>query len=345
MGTSSLRIGIIGAGSWGTALATLLARNGHQVTLWVYEAEVYEQIHLDHENHLYLDGTAIPSGVVPTQSTKEAASGKQILISAAPSHVVRSVLSQCADHLSPETVVVSVSKGIENASLKTMAGVFSDILSPHLLQRAAYLSGPSFAREVAQQLPTAVVAASRDNEAACLVQNAFSSPCFRVYATNDVIGVELGGALKNVIAIAAGCADGLGFGHNTRAALITRGLAEISRLGVELGAHPLTFAGLSGLGDLVLTCTSSLSRNHTVGVKLGQGMALDAIVRSTATVAEGIKTTRSAYDLARRHGIEMPIIEQMYNILYANKQPQQAVSDLMNRSLRCELEESSSNGS
>jgi glycerol-3-phosphate dehydrogenase (NAD(P)+) len=248
-------------------------------------------------------------------------------------------MSNCVPCLDRNVIVVSVSKGIENETLKTVTGIFADILPAHTLARTAYLSGPSFAKEVAHCLPTAIVAAAQDQEVAGKVQHAFASSFFRVYTSNDVVGVELGGALKNVMAIAAGCSDGLGFGDNARAALITRGLAEMSRLGVELGAHPLTFSGLSGLGDLVLTCTGGLSRNRTVGLKLGEGLLLEEIVASTKMVAEGVKTTKSAYALAQRHGVEMPIVQQVYETLYNNKDPRQAVTDLMGRSLRDELDD------
>jgi len=333
-----LDIGIIGAGSWGTALAVLLAFNGHRITLWVYEDEVCENIAQARENHIYLPGFPIPRTVSPTRSFSEASRNKQLIVSAVPSHLVRAVLVNCVPYLDDDTVVVSVSKGIENDTLKTVAGIFSDILPAPNLARTACLSGPSFAQEVARQLPTAVVAAALDQRVANTVQQAFANPFFRVYTSNDVTGVELGAALKNVMAIAAGCSDGLGFGHNTRAALITRGLAEMSRLGMELGAQALTFSGLSGLGDLVLTCTGALSRNRTVGVKLGQGMKLEEIIAATQMVAEGIKTTRSAYELAGRSAVEMPIVQQVYEILYQRKDPREAVTDLMTRTLRDEMD-------
>ena len=338
MNASSLHVGVIGAGSWGTALATLLAHNGHHVALWVYEEDVCSTIRTKRENNVYLPGFVIPESVVPTQSIEEVSRDKPLVVSAVPSHLVRTVLTKAVPYFDAEAILVSVSKGIENETLKTIAGVFTDILPSSCIGRTAYLSGPSFAKEVAQQLPTAVVAAAQNEQVAAVVQQAFSSEFFRVYTSTDVVGVELGGALKNVIAVAAGCSDGLGFGHNTRAALITRGLAEMSRLGVERGAHPLTFAGLSGMGDLVLTCTGALSRNRTVGVKLGEGMALEEIVSSTKMVAEGVKTTKSAYELSQRHKVEMPIVDQVYAILYHNKDPREAVTDLMGRSLRDELD-------
>ena len=333
-----LNIGIIGAGSWGTALATLLAYNDHKVTLWVYENELHEHLLTHQENNFYLPGITIPDSVFPTQSFSDVSRQKDLLISAVPSHVVKKILSECVPFLDPQTTIVSVSKGIENETLMPISSIFKKILPKKMLANTAYLSGPSFAREVALQHPTAVVVASEDHEVAQKVQIFFSSPFFRVYTSNDVIGVELGGALKNVIAIAAGCSDGLNFGDNTRAALITRGLAETTRLGVALGANPLTFAGLSGLGDLVLTCTGALSRNRKVGIQLGQGMCLEHIVKSSKMVAEGIKTAKSAYQLAKRHKVAMPITEQVYRILYQKKDPRKAVTDLMGRSLRYELD-------
>lgn len=335
---SSLDIGIIGAGSWGTALATLLANNGHKITLWVYEKELYEHIVTNRENHIYLPGVPIADAVTPTQSFSEASTKKDLLVSAIPSHLVRNIISQCVPHVGSQTPIVSVSKGIENDTLNCVSEIFKEILPQRLFAQTAYLSGPSFAQEVAQQLPTAVVVASENQNVAEDVQATFSSPFFRAYTSNDVKGVELGGALKNVIAIAVGCSDGLGCGHNARAALITRGLAEITRLGVELGANPLTFSGLSGLGDLVLTCTGALSRNRAVGIKLGEGMFLEEITTGSKMVAEGIRTTKSAFQLSQQHGVEMPIVDQVYQIIYEKKSPRKAVSGLMGRTLRYELD-------
>ncbi len=338
MKNSPLNIGIIGAGSWGTALATLLAYNDHKVTLWVYENELHEHLLTNRQNHFYLPGVSLPESVFPTQSFSEATRKKDLLISAVPSHLVRKILSECVPFLDSQTIMVSVSKGIENETLMPISSILKKILPKKNSPNTAYLSGPSFAKEVALQHPTAVVVASEDHEVAQKVQKVFAAPFFRVYTSNDVVGVELGGALKNVIAIAAGCSDGLNFGDNTRAALITRGLAEISRLGVALGANPLTFAGLSGLGDLVLTCTGALSRNRKVGIQLGQGMSLDHIIKSSKMVAEGIKTAKSTYQLAKRRKVEMPIVEQVYRILYQTKDPRKAVTDLMGRNLRYELD-------
>jgi glycerol-3-phosphate dehydrogenase (NAD(P)+) len=253
-----------------------------------------------------------------------------------PSQVLRRVLRELLPQLPPEVVVVSASKGIETDSLQLVSQVYQELLPPELYRNFAVLSGPSFAREVAREMPTAVVAAAAREAVAHRVQQAFTTPCFRVYTNSDVVGVELGGAVKNVIAIAAGISDGLGFGHNTRAALITRGLAEIGRLGLALGAQPATFAGLAGMGDLVLTCTGDLSRNRTVGLKLGQGQRLTAILAEMRMVAEGVRTTESTRNLARHRGVDMPITEAVYQILYEDKPARQAVMELMGRDLKAE---------
>jgi glycerol-3-phosphate dehydrogenase (NAD(P)+) len=299
---------------------------------------LHEHLLIDRQNHFYLPGITLPETIFPTQSFSEVTLKKDLLISAVPSHLVRKILSECIPFLDSQTIIVSVSKGIENETLMPISNIFKKILPAKNYSHTAYLSGPSFAKEVALQHPTAVVVASEQPEIAQKVQKVFAAPFFRVYTSNDVVGVELGGALKNVISIAAGCSDGLNFGDNTRAALITRGLAEISRLGVALGANPLTFAGLSGMGDLVLTCTGALSRNRKVGIELGQGMSLEQIIKSSKMVAEGIKTAKSSYQLAKRRKVEMPIVEQVYRILYQKKDPRKAVTDLMGRSLRYELD-------
>ena len=331
-----LRIGVIGAGSWGTTLANLLAKKGFTTTLWVYEEELIGPIATNRENHLYLPGVELDEKIVPTGSLKEACQNKDLLVNVTPSQVVRGIIQHIKDHLSPQSILVSASKGIENDTLLTMSEVIREALSLDEKSRIAVLSGPSFAREVSREIPTAVTIASGNKEQAQQLQQIFSTPYFRVYTNPDVIGVEIGGSLKNVIALAAGISDGLRFGYNTRAALITRGLAEISRLALKMGASPLTLAGLSGLGDLVLTCTGELSRNRTVGMKLGQGMGLDQILKDMKTVAEGIKTTRSAYDLSKKLNVPMPITEQVYNILYQKKDPKEAVTQLMTRDLKVE---------
>lgn len=330
-----MQIGVIGAGSWGTSLANLLAKKGYQVTLWAYEAEVVEGIRTRRVNDLYLPENQLSENLQATGELAAATAGKQLVLLVPPSQVLRGVFQQLLPHLEPETLLVSASKGIENSTLQTMSEILAE-LAPHGADRSAFLSGPSFAKEVARELPTAVTVAAESETVAARVQEIFSTDYFRVYTSTDVIGIELGGALKNVIAIAAGIADGLGFGHNTRAALITRGLAEISRIGLAKGAQPATFAGLAGMGDLVLTCTGDLSRNRSVGMALGQGRSLKQVLDGMQMVAEGVQTTLSAYQLARRLEVEAPIIDQMYQILYQDKEPRRAVSDLMDRELKPE---------
>jgi glycerol-3-phosphate dehydrogenase (NAD(P)+) len=328
------RIAVLGAGSWGTTLAHHLARRGLAVRLWAFEPEVAAAIARDGENPLYLPGVALDRGVAPVTEIPAALAGADLALFVTPSHVARAVLAAAAPHLPPGCVVVVASKGIETDTLTTMDGVFAAGLAPAGGRPLAFLSGPSFAREVAAGLPTAITAASHEPAAARRVQELFSTPTFRVYTSDDVTGVELGGALKNVIAIAAGICDGLGLGHNARSALITRGLAEMTRLGVALGARRETFAGLAGLGDLVLTCTGDLSRNRTLGQALAAGRSLAEIQASTRTVAEGVRTTAAAVRLARRHGVEMPIAEQTHRVLYEGIAPRAALHELMTRGLR-----------
>uniref|UniRef100_A0A832A3Q9 Glycerol-3-phosphate dehydrogenase [NAD(P)+] n=1 Tax=Desulfacinum infernum TaxID=35837 RepID=A0A832A3Q9_9BACT len=332
------RIGVIGAGSWGTTLAHLLAEKGYGVDLWVFEKDLCETIRKTRENTLYLSGFPLNGRIVPSNDIAAVTAGRRMLVMVVPSHVYRSVAVRMVPHLRENAVIVSATKGIENETLLTMSGIWKEILPGSLGVRVVTLAGPSFAREVMQKIPTAVTVAAEDQETAKEVQHVFHTPYFRVYTSPDKVGVELAGALKNVIAIAAGVCDGLGYGLNTRAALITRGLAEITRLGVRLGAHPLTFAGLSGIGDLLLTCTGDLSRNRTVGYRLGRGELLKDILADMRMVAEGIRTCTSVHALARKIGVEMPICEQMYKILQEGKDPRQAVWDLMERDLKSELE-------
>lgn len=328
---SQARVAVIGAGSWGTALADLLARKGVETLLWSYEPEVAEAIEREHRNPRYLSEIALDPRLRATDDLARAVRGAEVVVSVSPSHVVRRVMSQAAAHLRADALVVSASKGIEVDTLETMDGVLAGVLPPEIARRAAFLSGPSFALEVAQQLPTAVTMASLDPAAAEEAQELFQTDRFRVYTNPDVRGVELGGALKNVIAIASGVVDGMGYGYNTRAALITRGLAEIARLGVALGADPQTFAGLAGMGDLILTCTGGLSRNRHVGVELGKGRPVEEILGEMTMVAEGVRTARSARDLARRTGVEMPIVEEVYAMLYEARPAPEAVDGLMLR--------------
>ncbi len=330
------RIAVIGAGSWGTALANLLAKKGLDTTLWAYEQDVAEGITRDQRNPRYLSDVDLDARLRATNSLEEAVTGADMVVSVSPSHVARRVMASARVHLPANAMVVSASKGIEVESLRTMDQVFEEVLPAELNERTAYLSGPSFALEVAREHPTAVTMASHSLDVAVLAQEIFQTDYFRVYTTDDVTGVEIGGSLKNVIAIAAGVVAGLGFGHNTLAALITRGLAEMSRLGVALGADPLTFAGLAGMGDLILTCTGSLSRNRTVGVALGQGRSVDDILGEMTMVAEGVQTTRSARALARKHGVEMPIVEEVHAILFEGRPASEAVENLMLRAPKAE---------
>jgi len=330
------RIAVIGGGSWGTALAGRLAANGNDTVLWAYEPELVEEINSSHTNSLYLPGINLHPTLACTGSLEEAVRGRGIVLLVTPVQVMRGVLKRLVPHIGPDTIIANASKGIELETLQTVSQICGELLGDAALVRYVALSGPTFAREVAQELPSLIVAASRNPVASGRVQAAFSCPCLRVYTNTDVIGVELGGAVKNVIAIAAGICDGLGFGHNARAALITRGLAEMKRLGQAMGADAATFAGLAGMGDLVLTCTGDLSRNRTVGFKLGQGMQLADILAEMRMVAEGVKSAESVYKLARSLQVEMPIVEKTYQILHDNKPAREAVTELMARDLKSE---------
>ena len=330
------KIAVIGAGSWGTTLADLLAKKGHAVTLWAYEPELVQEMRETGENGMFLPGIKLSPDLAFTNDLEEAYRGCTMVLCVVPSQLVRRVMAGSLQFIPEAAIIVSASKGIEVDTVATVSEIYEEILPAQQYARFAALSGPSFAREVAQEMPTAVTAASKSEEVARRVQEAFTTSFFRVYRNEDVIGVELGGAIKNVIAIAAGISDGLGFGCNTRAALITRGLAEMTRLGVAMGAQPATFAGLAGMGDLVLTCTGDLSRNRSVGIQTGQGRKLPEILGEMRMVAEGVKTTESAYNLAKKLGVEMPIIEQMYKMLYEDKPARQAVLELMTRNLKAE---------
>jgi glycerol-3-phosphate dehydrogenase (NAD(P)+) len=331
---AQLNIAIIGAGAWGTAISIVLARKGtHQVRLWAFEKEVRDSISTRRINEMFLPGALIPAAVTPTNDLAEALHGAELVVSVMPSHHCRTLFRQMAPHLKPEMLFVSATKGLENESLLRMSQVISEVLRDTIREpRIGALSGPSFAKEVARGDPTAITIASRDVELAGTVQREFSEPCFRVYTNDDVTGVELGGALKNVIAMAAGVCDGLGLGHNTIAALITRGLAEITRLTVACGGRADTLAGLAGMGDLVLTCTGGLSRNRTVGVELGRGHKLQEIIAGMhGMVAEGVLTTSAAVGLARKYAVEMPITRQIYDVLNQGKSPRDAIHELMTR--------------
>ncbi len=332
-------IAVIGAGSWGTAIALLLSKKGYIVRLWDFDPTHVKTLKEEGENNRYLPGIRFPDTLTPTSDLQSAVDGSPTICMVVPSHGYRLVFSNLVDYLKEDTVVVSATKGVENETLQTMSQVMADVLHSkkgNLNVALAVLSGPSFAKEVAEEVPTAITMGCKNSIIAQELQSIFNSGYFRVYTSSDIIGLEVSASLKNIIAIAAGICDGLSFGMNARAALITRGLAEISRFGLKLGAEPSTFYGLSGMGDLVLTCTGDLSRNRTVGLKLGKGQTLEQILEEMSMVAEGVKTTRSVYHLAQKIEVEMPILEQVYQILYENKDCRTAVNDLLNRELKAE---------
>ena len=330
------RLAIIGGGSWGTALAMVLAPRFESVGLWVYERDLAGQMERDRENAVYLPGFRLPSNVVASHDVESVLEGAGIVVSVAPSHVVRAVFHAILPYLREDMVFVSATKGLENGTLDRMTEVIRDVALQAFTPRVVVLSGPTFAREVAAGKPAAVVAASTDEEASRVVRERFSGPTLRVYSGSDPTGVEIGGAVKNVVAIGAGVCAGLDLGHNALAALITRGLAEITRLAVAMGGRPATLSGLAGLGDLVLTCTGELSRNRSVGLELAEGKGLREIVASHRTVAEGVKTCRATVDLAARYSVEMPIAQQMHAMLNLGRPPAEAVRELMERSLKME---------
>ena len=329
-------LAIIGGGSWGTALAIVLAPRFPRIHLWVYETDLAKRMAETRENDLFLPEFLIPNNVEITIDLATAIDGADIVLSVMPSHLVRGVYRQMLPFLQESMLFVSATKGLENGTLLRVSEVIFEVLQAQFTPRIAVISGPTFAREVAKGEPTALVVASGDQSVAESVQAAFSGPTFRLYTSSDPIGVEIGGSIKNVVAIGSGVLNGLGLGHNATAALITRGLAEMTRLAVAMGGKPLTLAGLAGLGDLVLTCTGDLSRNRSVGIELAHGRKLDEIVRSMNMVAEGIKTTNAAVDLARRYAVEMPISEQMFQMLHFGISPREAIQRLMERSLKGE---------
>lgn len=327
---------VIGAGAWGTALAKVLADKGNPTVLWSHRRDHADAINAEHENARYLRGVKLPTNLRATGDLEESLRGAELVVVVVPSHAFRDTVRDARPFIPAEALLCSATKGIENGSLMLMSEIFLDELGWRNEARLTYLSGPSFAKEVAAQQPTAIVIAGKSDAATEIVQHAFATDRLRVYTSPDVVGVEVGGAMKNVIAIAAGAADGLGFGHNARAGLITRGLAEIGRLAAVKGANPLTLAGLAGMGDLVLTCTGDLSRNRTVGYELGKGRTLEDVLATLGHVAEGVKTTKSAHDLADKLHVELPIVAEVYRVLYEQKPALQAVVDLMTRSLRRE---------
>jgi glycerol-3-phosphate dehydrogenase (NAD(P)+) len=337
MTSTTLSVGVVGAGSWGTALAALLAKKGHEVAIWAREPDVAAEIQELRENRTFLPGVALPTGITATDDLSKVAGEKDLLLSVVPSQFVFSVFQGVSDRLDPRTQVVSASKGIEVATGRRMDEVFSSLLPAEQVHTLTVLSGPSFAKEVSTGGPTAVVVASRSERAALRAQEAFQTDYFRVYTNPDVLGVELGGALKNVIALAAGVISGMGFGHNALAALMTRGLAEITRLGVAMGADPATFSGLAGMGDLVLTCTGSLSRNRTFGYRIGQGETAADILEGMKSVAEGVRTVQAVRALAEEYGVEMPISEEVHALLWEGRDPREALRNLMLRGPKPEV--------
>ena len=322
------KISVIGAGSWGTAISKLLAEKGFDVLIWAFEARVAEGINKSHLNPLYLSDVNLPKSLGATNDIKKAIKGRNVIISAVPSHALRGIWSGVGDCLESDALLVSCTKGIEAESLKLMSQILSDCLPKHPTENRAVLSGPSFAREVAAGLPTSVVIAGKDISVCRRFQEIFRTDTFLIFTNDDVVGVEVGGAVKNVIAIAAGVSDGLLLGHNSRAAIITRGLYEMIKIGRALGANPLTFAGLSGIGDLILTCTAELSRNHSVGKELGLGHKLSEVLKGMNMVAEGVSTAKAVHMLAKKYGINAPICDAMYKILYEKFSPKQAVVEL-----------------
>ena len=329
-------LAIIGAGAWGTALAIVLAPRFSRVRLWVYEQDLAVRMNDSRENDLYLPGCPLPAGVQPVGDLGAALDGADVVLSVVPSHLVRALYQRMLPFVTESMLFVSATKGLENDSLLRMSEIVQETLQVRFAPRVAVISGPSFAREVACFEPTALAVASVDASTAARIQAAFSGPTFRLYTSPDTIGVELGGSVKNVIALGAGVLHGLGLGHNAMAALITRGLAEITRLVRARGGRVQTMAGVAGLGDLVLTCTGDLSRNRAVGVALAHGRKLDEIVHSMKTVAEGIKTTNAVVDLARQHSVDMPISGQVFEMLHFGVSPREAIQSLMGRSLKGE---------
>ena len=328
------RIAVIGAGSWGTALSLTLTHVGHAVRLWAHGREVVESIRTRRENELFMPGVQLPPSLRCTHNLSEALEGAEIVLTVMPSHVCRTLCEQMLEHLRPEMVLVSATKGLDIEPLMRMSEIIRSVVGQRFAPRLAVLSGPSFAREVARGDPTAVVVASDDRETAHFIQKEFSSKTLRLYTSTDVVGVEIGGAVKNVIAIAAGVLEGLGLGCNPTAALITRGLTEVTRLACACGARRETLAGLAGMGDLVLTCTGELSRNRAVGVELGKGQKLPDIMGSMRMVAEGVKTTYATVALAAKCRVEMPITRQVHRILETQVSPRDAIRELMERTLR-----------
>lgn len=335
-----MKIGIVGAGSWGTAMAYSLSQMDYEINIWDRDTELIDGIKSSRQNMKYLPGVALKSNIKTTDTLGECILDANFIVIGVPSHAVRSVCSAMKDQITAEQIIVNLAKGIENGSLKRMSEVIEEFLPNN---RTVILSGPSHAEEVSKDIPTTVVASSKMEAASKLVQDAFGTKFLRIYTNPDIIGVELGGAVKNIIALAAGITDGLGYGDNTKAALMTRGIAEITRLGVSLGAKPITFAGLSGIGDLIVTCTSMHSRNRRAGILIGQGKSIEDALKEVNMVVEGVNTTKSTYELSKKIGVEMPITNELYKALFEGKNPREAVNDLMLREQKLEMEEVASN--
>lgn len=333
------KVAVLGSGSWGTALATVLAHNGYNVSLWSRNREKVREMAETRRNQQYLPDVELEEAISPTAQMEHALQGAEAVLFAVPSHAMRKVATQAACAIPTHQLVVHAAKGFEPETLKRMSQVLSETLSTHSEGQIVALSGPSHAEEVVRRQPTTVVVSSMDARLGGKAQDMLINSYFRVYTNPDLIGVEIGGALKNIIALGAGMSDGLGFGDNAKAALLTRGLAEIGRLGVAMGAKPTTFAGLAGVGDLVVTCTSQHSRNWRAGYLLGQGYPLENVLDEMGMVVEGVKTTKAAYDLSKRYGVDMPIARELYRVLFNGKQPQQAVEDLMGRGKTHEMED------
>ncbi len=333
---SRIDIGVLGAGSFGTCLAKLLSESGHRVTLWCRSSQLASRIVASRENHEYLPGHKLDQSVEITGSVELAVRNKHVVLGVTPSHAIRSVLGEAGKYLDADVILVNASKGLEQGTLARIDQIYDAVLPAHIARRAAYLSGPTFAVEIAKRLPSAIAVAGYDRATILEVQGLLSTQRFRIYTCNDVIGVLVGGALKNIVAIATGISDGLGFGDNARAALLTRALAEITRLGVKLGADPMTFAGLSGMGDLILTCCGDMSRNRRLGMALAQGQLRNDIEAQTPMIAEGVRTTQVAYQLANQVGVDAPIITSIHRILFDGDAPSVAISGLMGRALKDE---------
>lgn len=331
-----MKIGIIGAGSWGTAMGLVLAERTYDVNIWDKDSELIADMQKSKVNNKYLSGINLPDNIKPTDSIEECIAGSEIVVMAVPSHAVRPVCESIKEMLKEDQIIINLAKGIENGSLKRISEIIEEYFP---LNRIVVLSGPSHAEEVSRKIPTTVVAASKSKETSEYIQEVFSTSKFRIYTNPDIIGVELGGAVKNIIALAAGIADGLGYGDNTKAALMTRGIAEITRLGAALGANSLTFAGLSGIGDLIVTCTSMHSRNRRAGILIGQGKSVEEALKEVKMVVEGVNTTKSTYELSKKIGIEMPITNELYKTIFEGKNPREAVNELMQREKKNEIEE------